>query len=309
MTTVLPLALAALGAFLNAGGDLLQRRVTRDEPDDATGGARLLLDLARRPAWLAGVVAGLLGLAVHVVALSIGEIATVQPLLALELPVSVIGMSWLFGVRLSRRDWLAVAMLTVGLAAFVAFLAPSGGDPSAVSGGTWAVGLGVLAALVAAAVVGAVLSGADLRAGLLGVAAGTGYGTTAVLFSAAGAAAAAGVGAVLGSWQAYTAVAVGLLSFYLLQNSLNSGLLVATEPGLTLANPVVAVLWGLLVFGERPRTGPWLIGTALGALLLVAGTLLLCRSPVLEGGGDGSHGSGAASDGDRSSTRAFQDVD
>lgn len=96
------------------------------------------------------------------------------------------------------------------------------------------------------------------------------------------------------TWQTYAAIAVGLVSFYLLQNSLNSGLLVATEPGLTLANPLVAVIWGLVVFGEQARTGPWLIGSVAGAVLLVLGTLLLSRSPVLQASTE--HGGGQESD-------------
>ena len=127
----------------------------------------------------------------------------------------------------------------------------------------------------------------DLRAGLLGLAAGMGYGATAVLFSAAGAVASQGIGALLTTWQAYAAIAVGLSSFYVLQNSLSAGLLVATEPGLTLANPLVAVTWGLLIFGEHGRTGAWLVGSILGGALLMTGTILLTRSPVLSAGGSG----------------------
>lgn len=124
----------------------------------------------------------------------------------------------------------------------------------------------------------------DLRAGMRGLAAGIGYGATAVLFSAAGATASGGVGPIATTSQTYAAVLVGLGSFYLLQNSLNSGLLVATEPGLTLANPIVAVTWGLVLFGEQARTGPWLVGSVTGGVLLVAGTLVLTRSPVLQSG-------------------------
>jgi drug/metabolite transporter (DMT)-like permease len=306
--TVLPLGLAVLAAILNASGDLLQRRATRDEPNPRSGHLRLLLDLARRPAWLGGVVASLVGLGVHVVALSTGELATVQPLLVLEMPLAVIGMSRLFGVSLARRDWIAVALLTLGLAAFVFSLSPTGGDPTQVLGTAWAVGLGVLAALVAAATLIGVFSGRDLRAGMLGLAAGLGYGTTAVLFSAAS----GGITALATTWQTWTAIAVGLVSFYLLQNSLNSGLLVATEPGLTLANPLVAVTWGLLLFGEQARTGPWLIGSITGGALLIAGTLLLTRSPVLhatsskDAPGSGNAGDGAGADHDEDENRTAE---
>ncbi|HEY2195994.1 MAG TPA: DMT family transporter [Actinomycetospora sp.] len=276
--------LAVVAACLNAAGDLLQRGSTRKEGDPGSGSVSLLWRLARRPGWLLGVGASVTGLGVHVVALSIGQLAAVQPLLVLELPVAVVASSSWFGVRLSRQDWVAVALLAVGLAAFVFGLSPRGGRPTGVSGGTWAAGLAVLLGLVV------VLAGVgwrcrqDLRAALLGVAAGVGYGATAVLFSTAGASAAHGLAALLGTWEAYGAAAVGLASFYLLQNSLSAGLLVATEPGLTLANPLVAVTWGLAVFGEQARTGPWLVVSITGGMLLVAGVVLLGRSPVLSDG-------------------------
>lgn len=291
---MIPLVLAVVAACLNATGDLLQRRSGRDEHDAGSGSVSLLWDLFRRPGWLLGLLASLVGLGVHVVALSLGTIATVQPLLVLELPIAVVVSSRLFGARLSRRDWVAVALLAVGLAAFVFALFPHGGAPTAVSGPVWAVGLAVVLGLAVLLAAIGWHSRQDLRAGLLGGAAGIGYGATAVLFSTAGAAASQGVTALLGTWQAYAAIAVGLASFYALQNSLSAGLLVATEPGLTLANPLVAVTWGLVIFGEQARTGLWLVGSISGGVLLVVGTVLLARSPVLSAGHSGEdHASGA----------------
>ncbi|MDQ3899383.1 MAG: hypothetical protein M3319_02650, partial [Actinomycetota bacterium] len=82
-------------------------------------------------------------------------------------------------------------------------------------------------------------------------------------------------------WQTWALVILGPLSFFLLQNALQAGDLVASQPGMTLADPVVAVVWGLTVFGEHARGGPWLVGTFLGAGLLIVGTLVLVRSPLL----------------------------
>ncbi len=49
-----------------------------------------------------------------------------------------------------------------------------------------------------------------------------------------------------------------------------------------LAGVGASVLGLVLVFGEHVRTGPWLVGSVAGAVLLAAGTILLSRSPVLE---------------------------
>jgi drug/metabolite transporter (DMT)-like permease len=68
-----------------------------------------------------------------------------------------------------------------------------------------------------------------------------------------------------------------------LQKTLQAGRLVASQPALTLANPVVSIAFGIVVFGEHFRSGTWLILALFGAALIVACTVLLARSPLLQG--------------------------
>ena len=60
----------------------------------------------------------------------------------------------------------------------------------------------------------------------------------------------------------------------------------AAQPGLTLSDPIVSVLWGVLVFGERVRTGWSDVLAAVSALVLAAAVLVLIRSPLLSGEAD-----------------------
>jgi hypothetical protein len=229
------------------------------------------------------VLASLVGLGLHITALTRGELAVVQPVLVVELPLAVLGSAVFFRRRLAARDWLAVVMMAVGLAAFLYFLAPSGGEPLAVSGGVWAVGAAAVLVAMAGLAVAGWRAEHDLRAGLLAAASGVGYGLTGVLLSTAGHELdAGGLAAVLTSWQTYASVVVGVTSFYLLQNALAAGRLVAVEPGVTLANPLVATTWGLVVFGETARGGPAVIGAAVGAALVGGGVVVLAGSPALQ---------------------------
>jgi hypothetical protein len=152
-----------------------------------------------------------------------------------------------------------------------------------VPGVMWAVAGGAVLALVLALTVAGWRARRDLRAALLATASGAGYGLTGVLFSVAGTAVRdGGLAALPGTWQAWLSLATGLGSFYLLQNALAAGRLVAVEPGITLTNPLVAVTWGVVVFDEVVAGGLGLLGAAAGGALLVAGVLVLARSPVLE---------------------------
>lgn len=280
------IGLAAAAGLCNAVGDLLERSAAQHEDSDPHESLRLVGRLARKPRWLLGVLASLLGLGLHILALSEGELAVVQPVLVVELPLAVLGSAVFFGRRLAARDWVAVAMMAAGLAAFLYFLAPSGGDRLAVTGVGWAAAVAVVLVVMVALTVAGWRAEHDLRAGLLATASGVGYGLTGVFFStAAREFGDGGLAPVLMGWQAWASVVTGVASFYLLQNALAAGRLVAVEPGVTLANPLVATIWGLVVFGETTRGGPAVIGVGVGAALVAGGVVILGGSTVLQNHG------------------------
>lgn len=114
----------------------------------------LLLRLARRPVWLAGIGCMILGFACQVSALHFGALALVQPILALELLFVFAYMAVLGSRRVQLRDWFAASGMSAGLALFLLAAAPSGGRPHAPGSSWWLAGLvtaGVVLAGLAAA--------------------------------------------------------------------------------------------------------------------------------------------------------------
>ena len=279
----LAIGLAATAGLCNAIGDVLERSSAQHESSDPRTSLRLVARLARRPRWLLGVLASLIGLGLHIAALSRGQLALVQPMLVVELPLAVLGSAVFLGKRLARRDWVAVAVMTAGLAAFLHFLAPADGDRLRVTGASWAAATAAVLGLAVVLALAGWRARRDLRAGLLAAASGVGYGLTGVFFSTAAANLdAAGLGAALGAWQTWASVATGVASFYLLQNAMAAGRLVVIEPGVTLANPLVATTWGVVVFRESVGSGAALVGVGVGAALVAIGVVVLGASPALE---------------------------
>jgi hypothetical protein len=278
---VLGVVLMLVAAALNASASFLQRRAARDEPRSRSFSAGMLLDLGRRPAWLCGILAMLSGFVLHAVSISLSRIALVQPLLVVELPFTLLLASWMFHLRLGSRDWTAVVLQTVGLGVFVGCLSPAGGNPGAVSAGTWALAIELTAGGVVALVLLSLRARHQRRAAFLGVATGAAFGLNSSLIAGVGAAVGHG-GGLFTTWQTYAVMVVGPASFFLLQNALEGGTLVASQPGFTLTNPAVSVAWGLAVFGEQGRTGWFLVAALAGAVLVGAGTVLLARSPLLD---------------------------
>lgn len=279
--TVLGVVLMVVAASLNASASVLQRRAAKDEPESAGFSLSMFVDLVRRPVWGLGILTMLSGFVLHGVAISLSRISLVQPLLVFELPCTLLMASWYFRVRIPRHDWVAIGMQTVGLAAFVGCLHPVGGEAGRLPATTWAWAVGVSAAGILALVLLGYLGRREHRAAMLGIATGATFGLNSSLIAGVGASVAQG-GGLFATWQTYGVAVVGPISFYLLQNSLQAGNLVASQPGFTLLNPIVSVLWGLLVFGEQPQGGAFLVGSAVGALLVVAGTVALSRSSLLD---------------------------
>jgi drug/metabolite transporter (DMT)-like permease len=279
---LLALGLAVLAAASNALSSVMQRKANRRRSGESFG-LHLLLSVIRQPAWLIGGVAMLASFLLQAGALSIGTLSAVEPMLVLELPMTLILGAAVLGHRLRGRDWLSVVAMTGGLALFVVVLAPTGGDAARVpqtrallaSGGTV---LGIVG-LVAFAVLGPPRS----RAALYGVAAGSGFGLTASLIKVSVARLdKSGVAALFGAWETYGFAVCGVASVVLIQAALHAGTLVAAQPGITLFDPLVSLLWGTVVLGERLSNGAAVVVLAVvGAALIAASVVVLAHSSQL----------------------------
>jgi drug/metabolite transporter (DMT)-like permease len=279
---MLSLFLAVLAALGNAAASVLQRKAAREEPEGKVAGLTLLWHLVHRPAWLGGIAVLIVAFLLQAAALSTGVIAVVQPILVLELPFTLLLASMVFRSRLHAREWVAIIGMSAGLAGMLYALQPGGGDPHRASSLNWVVG--IAASLVIAGVFAVLGYRAEglRRAAYLGLATGIGFGFIAALIAGIGAAyGASGIDGVLRSPQTYLVIVLGPGFFFLLQKALQAGRLVASQPALTLANPVVSIAFGIVVFGEHARSGVWLILALFGAAMIITCTVLLARSPLL----------------------------
>jgi drug/metabolite transporter (DMT)-like permease len=296
---------ALLAACANAASSVLQRRANLDVPGGESLRPGLLWQLLHRPVWLAGVGCMVASFVLQATALASGELSAVQPLLVTELPLTLLLASRVFRTPLRPREWLEISGMTCGLAGVLYFLSPSAGAQPHIPWQTWALGVGGNVAAVAVAVWCGRTAGsgqfddraAGRRAACYGIAGGCQFALTAALMKGAMSRAAQGVWEIFAGWELYAMVAAGVAAVFLMQSALHSGKLLAAQPGLTLADPVVAILWGVLVFGERVRGGLWLLPAAAGAALLGLSVAALTRSPLLQGEAAATESAGSAPEG------------
>jgi len=280
---VISYVLAFLAGLVNATGNVLNRKAAREEPDQAEFRLKLITDLMHRRVWLAAVGMMIISFALAAAALGTGQLASVQLIVVLELPMTIIGGSLLMRARLDVRTWVAIGMLTVGVIALLALLDPRPGPAKAIAPITWitmsAANIGALIVLFLAA---KAHPKPVVRASLLGIATGLGYGLTAAYTKGfADKFATEGIVGVLSSWQFYATIATGVLSAFLLENAYQAGPLTVSQPGITLVDPLISTIWGIVVFGETTNHGVLLRLTVLPAIAVAAGVLLLSRSHVL----------------------------
>lgn len=276
---------AALGSALAASAStVLQHRAARRAPRGEPG--RLLRHLLTDVPWIAGLVAGTLGLVLHVVALSAGQLVLVQPLLVsgilFALPLSVA----LEGSRPSARDWLLALVLVASLSTFLLSARPSGGSARAPAGELLGAGGVTVLLILGAGVLGLRVGPGRRRAALLGTAAGTGFGLTAALMKQAVAVAAPFTAAALArSWSVWAVAGTGALSIAVTQLAYRAGPLGASLPALTVGDPVVAAALGALMFRERLNQATaslTVAGMSLLTMLTVAAALSLRTANAAE---------------------------
>jgi drug/metabolite transporter (DMT)-like permease len=299
---VLTYALAVLAACANAVSSVLQRKANKRVPQSENLSLRQIWTLLHQPVWFGGILAITAGFLLQASALGSGQLSVVEPVLVLELPFTLIFASRVFSQRLGPRGWIPAAAMTAGLAGLLYFLAPSEGGRPGVHWYGWLAGVGgnllLVGCLVLLARRGSFRSargkrpgqrGGSFRAAMLAVAAGSTFGLTAALMKAMTRTWAEGLGHLLTDWPVYAMVAAGVLGMFLTQAAMNAGQLIAAQPGLTLSDPLISVLWGVLAFHEQVRQGWYIPGEACCAGVIVAGVVMLARSPLLAEGGEADH--------------------
>lgn len=276
MSSVVAVVAAVGSALAYAVSTVVQHRTVGKETAGRALDLRSLVRLALRPVWLLGLVAAAGGLGLHVLALSEGELSVVQPLLVsgllFALPASVL----LERRRPSLAEWSWALLLVSSLGIFLIVGHPSAGHaPVDTDRLAVVVGVGILAVGVAS---GAALAYVRHRAALLGLAAGVTYGLTAALIKEASARVRGVPAAVFSSWPLYALIVIGVVSLALTQAAYQAGSLAASLPPLTIADPIVAILIGAVVFDERlSDNGAAVVGQVIAFAAMTLATVQLAR--------------------------------
>jgi hypothetical protein len=123
LSVELGLLLALLTAFGSVAGFLYKFRGAREAPAVEMGHpVRSTVELFRSPLYALGILIALGSWGLHVGALSLAPISLVQSVIAGGLVMLTVVADRLFGIEVTRREWIGVALMAAGLAFLAATL-------------------------------------------------------------------------------------------------------------------------------------------------------------------------------------------
>lgn len=277
----IPIALVG-AVFLSLGAQFQHRGVTRVEASYGSGAKaglspRQLLHLLARPSWIAGTL--LLGVAVLLQLTSLGfaPLIVVQPLGVVALVITAIMNARVSHIRLDRRAVRAIAMCVSGVAIFVAIAAVYAIEQE-ITEGQLLIVLGILGVVTVAFGLTFAAARRHVSAMFYIIGAGVLFGFVATLAKVV-------INRILNNnFDALTVVAVvallasAALGGYFVQTAYSVGSPDLVIAGLTVIDPLVAVLIGVIVLGEASLIPPaFAIVAAVAGSVAIFGVLQLAK--------------------------------
>lgn len=279
----LVIALAVVAAFLFARAAVLQQQglgsaFAGAELRDAVHVARNFGNVLAQRAWLIGWVTNLVGFLCQAIALHLGSVAVVQPLLTAQLVFTLALVSLHRRSLPGKRAWLGAGSVCAGLALLFAVE----GAPLSGHADRPEVLLAALASTVLVVVL--VALSRSMRSGTIpsAVAAGLCFAMSAVFMKlTADDLLSVGIAGTAKDWPGYF-LAISTLSGLLIEQAAFAGpALTWSVAAMNITNPVASYLAGVLAFDVRVPTDPGaLAGIAGAGLLLMVGVLALAKSPA-----------------------------
>ncbi|MCF6387877.1 DMT family transporter [Mycobacterium sp. MBM] len=272
-------ALLALGAALFiAIGDVIHQRSAHDVTDEQVGHVQLFLRLLKDRLWWVGSLVSAVGFGLQAAALGLGSVLLVQALLVTSLLFALPLNARANRHRVSRFEWTWAVLLAASVALIVTVGNPTAGHSRAGTE-TWLAVGAVLGPLLVGCIVGArIWSGRTISAMLLACVSGALWGVFAILTKGVVDRLGDGVWELLATPELYAWAVVAVAGTGYQQAAFRVGSMTASLPTMTVTEPVVASVLGVVVLGETLRPGEtgWIILIAAVAVMFVA-TAALAR--------------------------------
>jgi hypothetical protein len=259
-------ALCAMVAATSYGiSNVLQQHEAEQIAESETLKLGFLARLAQRPRWLVGMGADVGGYVFEALAIGIGTLVVVEPIMATSLLASLF-----FGALINHRvitaaDWLAAVVFGVGLSVFLMLVRPSHGDDVA-STSAWIVAAPLIVGFVLVCVALARARSGAWRAMFLGLGAGTLFGTSALLTRAFVHYLGNGIFDWVPHWEPYALAVSSITGLLLAQSAFQTGSLATAVSAEQIMQALTGAALGVGMLNEQVQVA----GVVWGGFLIAA---------------------------------------
>ena len=268
-------ALALIAAFLFALAAALQQKGALNLPTISLADPMSLVRLVGQKVWLLGTVALFAGYLFQAGALDRGRLSVIQPLLVTTVVFALPLGYFLTKQHVGRREVIGALVIILGLGLFVYFGDPAGGKENAPND-EWAIAIGALVALSVVLLLFGSRGGLSMKAAVYGTVAGLMFGLSSALTKPTLDYLHESVSTMLSHWECYALAIAGVGGFVLQQVSLGTGRLAPSVATVSVANPLVGILLGILLLDERLSRPAWHVVLAVvGLALALVGAVVI----------------------------------
>ncbi|MGK2866620.1 MAG: DMT family transporter [Mycobacterium sp.] len=272
-------ALLALGAALFiAIGDVIHQRTAHEVTDEQVGHLQLFARLLKDRIWWVGSLVSAVGFGLQAAALGLGSVLLVQALLVTSLLFALPLNARANRHRVSRFEWTWAVLLAGSVVVIVTVGNPTAGHERA-GADTWLAVGAVLAPAIVLCVLGArIWSGRKISAILLACVSGALWGIFAILTKGVVDRLGDGFWELLRAPELYAWALIAVAGTGYQQAAFRAGSMTASLPTMTVVEPVVASVLGVVVLGEtlRPGEAGWITLIAAVTVMIIA-TAALAR--------------------------------
>lgn len=278
----LAILLAIMGAiFLSLGAQFQNDAVTEHHVPKRIRIRALrfsqIIDLVKRPRWLAGTSFMVLAALFQLSALALAPLIVVQPIGALALIITSILNARIYKVRLDGKTIGSIAVILVGVASFVS-LAATSAITTEMSDQKLLQVVGIMVLLLAVFAFAFAWSRGNLGPLSYIVGAGVLYGFTASLAKVVILRVYQGDYNLLTLFAVLSLLAATFLGGWFVQNAYASGPPDLVIAGLTVVDPAIAVGIGIVILGEAAQADMAQVsGFAIAGAIAMTGVLMLSR--------------------------------
>ena len=227
-----------------------------------------------------GIVVAMASWGLHVAALALAPISLVQSVIAGGLVLLTVMAERLFGIEVTRREWVGVALCAGGLAFLAATVGDTAHDKHSHYTGATLAGYDVLLVAVSLALMALAHRSGDATGLALAVAAGLQWGASDVTIKALSDHLGADGLGVMANPLALVILVLSLVGMVVSARSLQVGDAVPVIAATSAAANLTTIASGLVVFGEPLPSGAPAVVLRFGAFALVVLAAFLTPAPT-----------------------------